>query len=71
MEIKEEADKIFSKLAKKNPKLLTVLNNKIKEILKNPFGYKPLRKPLTGFRRVHIEKHFVLIFHVDHSRKVC
>ena len=41
LDIKEEADRIFSKLAKKNPKQLKIIENKIEDIRKNPnHGYK-------------------------------
>ncbi len=60
--IKPEADRIFRKLAKKSQKQLMIINKKIAEIRANPkHGYKFLRKPLNGFNRVHIDKHFVLI----------
>ena len=67
--IKEEADRIFKKLAKKNPKQLLIIDKKIKEIRESPYGYKFLRKPLHGFNRVHIDKNFVLIFKIDHTLK--
>lgn len=70
LEIKEEADKLFKKLAKKNPKQLKIIDKKIKEIRKNPIGYKFLRKPLQGYNRVHIDKHFVLVFSIDHVNRV-
>ena len=70
LEIKPEADRIFSKLAKKNPEQLRKIERKITEILERPYGYKFLRKPLNGFNRVHIDKHFVLIFRIEHERKV-
>lgn len=70
LEIKEEADRIFAKLAKKNPHQLRIIDKKVKEIREEPFGYKFLRKPLQGFNRVHIDTHFVLIFKIDHQRKV-
>ncbi len=61
--IKEEADKIFQKLAKKNPHQLSIIDKKITEIRSNPaHDYKFLRKPLQTFNRVHIDAHFVLIF---------
>jgi len=69
LEIKPEADRIFSKLAKKDPQQLKRIEKKIREILERPTGYKFLRKPLNGFNRVHIDKHFVLIFRVEHDRK--
>ena len=48
LEIKPEADRILSKLAKKNPGQLRKIERKITEILKRPYGYKFLRKPLNG-----------------------
>jgi len=70
LDIKQEADKIFHKLAKKNPKQLKIIDKKVTEIRLKPYnGYKFLRKPLQTFNRVHIDKHFVLIFKIDHENK--
>lgn len=70
LELKEEADKIFKKLSRKNPKQLKIISKKINSICKNPLHkYKFLKSPLQLFNRVHIDKHFVLIFKIDHSRK--
>jgi len=47
LEIKPTADKIFKKLAKKNPKQMKIIYKKIREIRQNPYHrYKFLRKPL-------------------------
>lgn len=71
LDIKEEADKIFSKLSKKNPTQLMIIEKKVNEIRNNPnHHYKFLRSPLNGFNRVHIDGSFVLIFTVDHIQKV-
>ena len=71
LEVKEEADKIFFKLSKKNPKQLAIINKKIEEIRNNPDHiYKFLRKPLQTYNRVHIDKNFVLIFKIDHNNKI-
>ncbi len=71
LDVKPEADKIFRKLVKKNIKHLKVINKKIEWIRKNPeHEYKFLRKPLQNFNRVHIEKHFVLIFKINHKKKI-
>jgi YafQ family addiction module toxin component len=68
LEIKEEADRIFRKLERKNPKQLKIIGKKIQEIRENPsHSYKNLRNPLQRFNRVHIDKHFVLIFRIDHG----
>lgn len=70
LEIKEEADNIFSKLAKKNPKQLMIIGKKIDEIRNNlQHIYKFLRKPLQTYNRVHIDKNFVLIFKINHENK--
>jgi len=70
LDIKPEADKIFKKLAKKNPHQLNIVDKKLTEIRLNPnHGYKFLRSPLQTFNRVHIDKHFVLIFKIDRTKK--
>lgn len=70
LEIKDEADKIFGKLSKKDPEQLRRINKKIQKVRKNPFHvYKFLKKPLQSFNRIHIDKSFVLIFRINHSRK--
>ncbi len=71
LDIKPEADKIFERLSKKNTKQLKIIGKKINEIRTNPdHRYKFLRRPLQTFNRVHIDKHFVLIFRLDHTLKV-
>ncbi|MBI5390505.1 addiction module toxin RelE [Candidatus Woesearchaeota archaeon] len=70
LDIKPEADRIFSKLAKRNPKQLQMIDKKIKEIRTRPAGYKFLHPPLQMFNRVHIDRSFVLIFQIDHAQEV-
>ncbi len=71
LDIKEEADKIFRKLSKKNKKQLLIIHKKIEEIRFNPAHvYKFLKAPLRTFNRVHIDNHFVMIFKIDHLTKV-
>lgn len=63
LDIKPEADEIFKKLSKKNQKQLEIIYKKIEEIRANPEHiYKFLRRPLQNFNRVHIARHFVMIF---------
>ena len=69
LEIKQTADKKFRKLEKKSKKQLEILNKKLDEILQNPYLSKPLRRPLQNFRRVKIDRSFVLIYTVDELRK--
>jgi YafQ family addiction module toxin component len=69
--IKPTADKIFQKLAKKNKRRLTLIFKKTQEIRENPnHKYKFLKKPLQNFNRVHINSNFVLIFKIDHKKKI-
>ena len=64
-----EFEKIFFKLAKKNPKQLLKIEKKIEEIKINPEHYKNLRKPMHHLKRVHIDKSFVIVFSVDKNKK--
>ncbi|MDP2749962.1 MAG: hypothetical protein Q8O89_03970 [Nanoarchaeota archaeon] len=69
LDIKPEADQIFKKLSKRNPKQLVMIYRKLEEIRANPqHKYKFLRKPLQLFNRVHIDTHFVLIFKINHEK---
>jgi|TARA_B100001971_G_C18159041_1_gene520331 YafQ family addiction module toxin component len=68
-DIKEQLDKKFQKLSKKNPTQLKIIHNKIQEVIQNPQHFKNLRKPFQRYKRVHIDKSFVLIFSVDEENK--
>nr|MCK4929659.1 hypothetical protein [Nanoarchaeota archaeon] len=66
---KPHIDRIFNKLSKKNPKQLEIIYKKLTEVVKNPHRYKNLRVPLNKWKRVHINKHFVLAFSIDEKSK--
>ncbi len=68
-ELRRSVEKTFFKLAKRNPKQLKIIEKKIDEIVRDPHHYKNLREPLQGFKRVHIDKSFVLLFSVDEKNK--
>jgi len=68
-EFRESVEKILKKLAKKNPKQVTIIEKKIEEIILNPRHYKNLRAPLQHLKRVHIDRSFVLVFSVDETTK--
>lgn len=70
LQISDEIDKIFSKLAKKNKKQLQIVHKKVQQILLNPYHFKPLRGDMHGARRVHIDKSFVLTYEIDEDAKV-
>lgn len=70
IEIREHIFAILKKLQRKNKKQLEIINKKLKQILDNPYQFKPLKSPLQNIRRVHIDKSFVLLYSIDESRKV-
>ena len=70
LNISDEFEKIFSRLAKKNRKQLLIIHKKVEEIRGNPRHYKPLSGDMKGARRVHIDKSFVLTYEVDEDDKV-
>jgi YafQ family addiction module toxin component len=57
--------KKLAKLGKKDPKLAEIIFKKVGEIVQDPHQYKNLRAPLQEWKRVHIDKHFVLTFSID------
>lgn len=65
LERNESIDKIFFKLAKKNPKQLQIIRKKIVQILEDPERFKPLRSDMKNYREVHIDGHFVLIYIIN------
>ena len=68
LEVRESVDKIFTKLARKDRISLEYITKKIQEIRENPYHFKPLRKPLQNFRRVHIGN-FVLVYSINEKTK--
>lgn len=65
LKIRAELDNKFEKMTKKNKKQLDIILNKADEIVQDPHRYKNLRAPMNHLKRVHIDKHFVLVFSVD------
>ncbi len=57
------------KLIRKDKKKVGIINKKIKEVIDNDTStidrYKNLRYDLKQFKRIHIDRHFVLTFRVD------
>lgn len=68
-DVSDELKLKIRKLLKKDRKKAEIINKKIKEIISNDSSsidrYKNLRHDLKHFKRVHIDKHFVLTFRVD------
>lgn len=69
LEIMPSVEKAFHKLAKKDPKKLRIIRDKIVEIRTDPRRYKNLRSPMNHLKRVHIDSSLVLVLLVDEPRK--
>ena len=69
--ISDELKLKIRKLIKKDKKKVQIINKKIKEVINKDLDsinhYKNLKYGLREFKRVHIDKHFVLIFKVDYE----
>lgn len=65
----DELKLIIRKLVKKDKKKVEIINKKIKEIINSDKDsikhYKNLRYDLSDYKRVHIDKNFVLVFKVE------
>ncbi len=66
-EIEEKLHQILKKLFKKDKKGYEIVWKKITEIINNLNieHYKNLKFPMNEFKRVHIDKSFVLVFKYD------
>jgi len=67
--LSDELKLIIRKLAKKDKKRVEIINKKIKEVVNNNKDsikhYKNLRHELSDYKRVHIDRSFILVFKVD------
>ncbi len=68
-DLTDELKLIIRKLVKKDKKKVEIINRKIKEIINSNKDsinhYKNLRHDLSDYKRVHIDRNFVLVFKVD------
>ena len=70
LEVKEKLDKKLKKLQKKDKEMLRIIDTKLRDILDDPYRFKPLRKPLQNKRRVHIGGSFVLIYEINEKERI-
>jgi len=67
--LSDELKLIIKKLIRKDKKKVEIISKKIKEIINSDKQsiqhYKNLRHDLKDYKRVHIDKSFVLAFKVD------
>ncbi len=69
LSIRPYLKKKLEKLGAKNPKQAEIIAKKSEEIIIDPHRYKNLRAPLHHWKRVHIDRHFVLTFSIDEETK--
>ena len=69
LETEKRVEKAFEKMAKKDKAQYEAIFKKIRQILENPYQFKPLKKPLQNYRRVHVGS-FVLVYTIDEKSKV-
>ena len=69
LEVKEGVDRTFHRMAKKDRNRLAAVEKKVREILEDPYRFKPLRAPMQNKRRVHVGP-FVLVYEVDEVRRI-
>lgn len=67
--LRRSVERIFRKLARRNPRQLRAIQTKLEEVLENPHRYKNLRAPLQHLRRIHIEGSYVLVYSIDEESK--
>ena len=60
VELREEVERVLKKLAKKDKISSIYISKKIEQIRENPYHFKPLRKPLQNYWRVHIGNYFLV-----------
>ncbi|MDP2666633.1 MAG: addiction module toxin RelE [Candidatus Diapherotrites archaeon] len=72
-DLSDKLKDILRNLAKRDPKKVLIINKKIKQIVNSDEytieHYKNLRHTMKDFKRVHIDKHFVLTFQYDKAKK--
>ena len=69
LDIRPSLKKKLVKLGMRNPKQAESIAKKSEEIVIDPHRYKNLKAPLNHWKRVHIDKHFVLTFSIDEDTK--
>jgi len=71
-DLSDELKLVIKKLQKKDKSRLVILNSKIKQIANNDLNsidrYKNLKYGLSDYKRVHIDKSFVLIFKINKEK---
>jgi len=70
LEIKEHVDEKIHKIKKRDSKAAEIIYKKLEKIVDDPYKFKPLRNDMKGDRRVHVNRHFVLVYAIDEIKKI-
>ena len=54
--VKESLDRKLKKLGKKDREMLLLIEKKVKDIMKDPYRFKPLKKPLQNKRTEYVNE---------------
>ena len=65
--LRKSVERIFRKMAKRQPEQLRRIQSKLEEIVTDPHRFKNLRAPLQRLRRVHIDGSYVLFYSIDEA----
>jgi mRNA interferase RelE/StbE len=68
--IRESLDRKFKRLQTKDKEMLRLIEKKVKEILADPYRFKPLKKPMQNKRRVHVGGPFVLVYEINEKEQL-
>lgn len=68
--VTDEFARSYRKLCGRNKTFKEAVDKKVVQIRTDPMRFKPLRKPLQGYRRVHVQGSFVLVYQVHKKAKV-
>ncbi|HIH10406.1 MAG TPA: type II toxin-antitoxin system mRNA interferase toxin, RelE/StbE family [Candidatus Diapherotrites archaeon] len=67
--VEKACKKKLEKAGAKNPQLRKVVENKLCQILEDPYRFKPLHAPMNNKRRVHILQNFVPVYDIIEESK--
>ncbi|HIJ97486.1 TPA: type II toxin-antitoxin system RelE/ParE family toxin [archaeon] len=66
---REVAFQQLEKATKRDFRKSEIIKKKLLQVRENPYQFKPLRAPLHGLRRAHVDKSFVIAYSIDELQK--
>lgn len=68
IEVSPDFERDYRKLCAGNAGFRRAVDEKVAQVLQQPLHYKPLRAPMQGVRRTHVEGSYVLLFEPVEAR---